>query len=116
MEAIIKGVEKDFLTENSDIDFSTGDTVAVSFKIQEGAKSRIQIFEGVIIQRSGTGTGSTFTVRKGSGNNVFVERIFPLHSPLIDDIKVIRRGKVRRAKIFYMRGRTGKSARLKERK
>ena len=116
MEATLKNVEKEFITDNGDISFSTGDTVAVSFKIKEGNKSRIQIFQGVVIQRSGTGTGATFTVRKSSGSNVFVERIFPLHSPLIEDIDVIRKGKVRRAKIFYMRERTGKATRIKERK
>ncbi len=116
VEAIIKNVEKEFLSEKSDIEFSSGDTVAVSFKIQEGNKSRIQIFQGVVIQRSGTGTGATFTVRKSSGNNVFVERIFPLHSPLIEEIKVVRKGKVRRARIFYMRERTGKATRIKEKK
>jgi len=116
VDAILRSVEKEHLTNNSDIDFSAGDTVSVAFKIQEGNKSRIQLFKGVVIQRSGTGTGSTFTVRKSSGNGVFVERIFPLHSPLIDKIEIDRKGKVRRAKIFYIRDLTGKATRIKEQK
>ena len=90
-----------------------GMTVRVGVKIKEGDKSRVQAFEGIIIRIKGSGIGETFTVRKLS-NGVGVERTFPLHSPLIDDIQVIRSGKVRRAKLYYLRNRAGKSARIKE--
>ncbi|MBP3871002.1 MAG: 50S ribosomal protein L19 [Faecalicoccus sp.] len=94
-------------------EFRSGSTVRVHVKIKEGDKSRIQVFEGVVIERSGGGVAETFTVRKIS-NGVGVERKFPLHSPIIDKIEVVRHGKVRRNKLFYLRGRSGKSARLKE--
>ncbi|NLC96622.1 MAG: 50S ribosomal protein L19 [Erysipelotrichaceae bacterium] len=98
----------------SDIpDFGAGATVKVHVKIKEGEKSRIQIFEGVVIKRQGKGIGETITVRKIS-NGIGVERTFPIHSPIIDKITVERIGKVRRAKLFYLRGRSGKSARIKE--
>ncbi len=115
MEDIIKNVEKEQLT-TIDVSFNVGDTIAVSFKIQEGNKTRIQNFQGVVIQKNGSGLGATFTVRKASGNNVYVERVFPVHSPLISDIKVVRRGRVRRAKLYYLRNRTGKATRIKEKK
>ena len=115
METIIKNVEKEFLNEN-EVSFNVGDTIAVSFKIHEGDKTRIQNVQGTVIQKKGSGLGSTFTVRKASGNNVFVERIFPLHSPLISSIKVVRKGSVRRAKLYYLRERTGKATRIKEKK
>ena len=95
--------------------FSSGDTIAVSYKIREGNKERIQQFQGVVIQRRGTGATETFTVRKMSGN-VGVERIFPISSPFIDSIKVMKEGSVRRARIFYFRERTGKSARIREKR
>ena len=96
-------------------DFQAGDTVNVHVKIREGSKERIQQFQGTVIQRKNTSTnGETFTVRKVS-NSVGVERIFPLLSPNIDKIEVIRRGKVRRARLYYLRGRQGKAARIKER-
>jgi large subunit ribosomal protein L19 len=95
-------------------EFRAGDTVSVDFKVIEGAKERIQTFTGVVIQRRGQGASETFTVRKIS-NNVPVERIFPLHSPRIASIKVNRLGKVRRARLFYMRDLQGKAARIKER-
>jgi large subunit ribosomal protein L19 len=95
-------------------DFRAGDTVSVDFRVIEGNKERIQTFTGVVIQRRGTGTSETFTVRKIS-NNVPVERIFPLNSPRIASIKVNRLGKVRRARLFYMRDLQGKAARIKER-
>lgn len=99
----------------SDIpEFRAGDTVSVDFKIIEAGKERIQTFTGVVIQRRGAGTSETFTVRKIS-NNVPVERIFPLNSPRIASIKVNRLGKVRRARLFYMRDLQGKAARIKER-
>src|SRR3979411_2380090 len=95
-------------------DFQPGDTVLVNYKVVEGEKSRIQAYEGVCIGRSGGGFQENFTVRKisyGEG----VERVFPLYSPMIDSIKVVRRGKVRRAKLYYLRGRRGKAARISER-
>ncbi|MEL7216539.1 MAG: 50S ribosomal protein L19 [Pseudomonadota bacterium] len=95
-------------------DFSSGDTVRVGYKVTEGTRSRVQNYEGVVIARNnGTGIGASFTVRKisfGEG----VERVFPLHSPNIDSITVVRRGKVRRAKLYYLRSRRGKSARISE--
>ncbi len=94
-------------------DFRSGTTVRVDVRIQEGNKSRIQAFEGLVIARSGSGIGETFTVRKIS-NSVGVERTFPVHSPIIEKVTVLRRGKVRRSKLFYLRGRSGKAARLTE--
>lgn len=95
--------------------FNAGDTVNVHVKIREGNKERIQQFQGTVIQRKNPGSnGETFTVRKISGG-IGVERIFPLLSPNLDKIEVVRRGKVRRAKLYYMRGRQGKAARIKER-
>jgi large subunit ribosomal protein L19 len=94
-------------------DFAPGDTVRVMVKVVEGERTRTQAYEGVVIARSNRGLHSNFTVRKlsyGEG----VERVFPLHSPAIADISVVRRGKVRRAKLYYLRGRTGKSARIAE--
>ncbi len=93
--------------------FRPGDTVAVHYKIKEGDRERIQIFEGVVIAKKGGGLRETFTVRKVS-YGVGVERIFPLHSPLIEKIKIKRRGKVRRAKLYYLRGRSKKASRIKE--
>jgi large subunit ribosomal protein L19 len=105
-------VEK--LTAGKDIpDFAPGDTVLVNVKVVEGDKSRIQAYEGVCIGRAGGGINENFTVRKisyGEG----VERVFPLYSPMIDSIKVVRRGKVRRAKLYYLRGLRGKKARISE--
>ncbi len=96
-------------------DFRPGDTIAVHVKVIEGEKERIQVFKGVCIAKKGSGINATFTVRKIS-NGVGVERIFPLHSPRIEKIEVIRLGKVRRAKLYYLRGRQGKAARIKERR
>ena len=96
-------------------EFSPGDTVNVHVKIKEGNKERIQQYQGTVLQRKNAGTnGETFTVRKISGG-VAVERIFPLLSPNLDKIEVLRKGKVRRAKLYYLRGRQGKAARIKER-
>ena len=95
-------------------DFQPGDTVVVNVKVKEGERSRVQAYEGVVIARNGGGLQESFTVRKisyGEG----VERVFPIHSPNIDSIKVLRRGKVRRAKLYYLRDRRGKSARIAER-
>lgn len=97
-----------------DFNFRPGDTVKVHVKIREGEKERIQIFEGVVIAMKRRGNRSAFTVRKVS-HRVGVERVFPLHSPSIDKIEVVSSGKVRRAKLYYLRDRTGKAARLKER-
>ncbi len=95
-------------------EFGVGDTIAVSQRIKEGAKERLQLFEGDVIAIHNKGASSTFTVRKISANAVPVEKIFPYYSPNIASIKFIRRGKVRRAKLYYMRGRIGKAARVKE--
>ena len=95
--------------------FRAGDTVRVSVRVKEGDKERLQAFEGVCIARRGAGVSATFTVRKVS-NSIGVERIFPLHSPMLADITVVRRGRVRRAKLFYLRSLTGKATRIKERK
>jgi len=95
--------------------FDVGDTVAVSQKIKEGDKERLQVFEGDVIARHNNGVSSTFTVRRIGANAVSVERIFPLYSPLIESIKFVRAGRVRRAKLFYMRKRIGKAARVTER-
>ncbi|MBX7119290.1 MAG: 50S ribosomal protein L19 [Gemmatimonadaceae bacterium] len=95
--------------------FRAGDTLRVNVRVKEGEKERLQAFEGVCIGRKGTGVSATFTVRKIS-NGVGVERIFPLHSPMLAEIKVVRRGRVRRAKLFYLREVTGKAARIAEKK
>lgn len=102
-----------FQTNNDMPNFSPGDTVAVQVKVIEGDKERLQTFEGVVLQRRGSGISATFTVRKIS-NGVGVERVFLLHSPRIAQITLVRKGRVRRAKLFYLRGRTGKSARVTE--
>jgi large subunit ribosomal protein L19 len=103
------------LSAGKDIpEFGPGDTVVVNYKVVEGERARIQAYEGVCIGRSGSGLNENFTVRKisyGEG----VERVFPLYSPMIDSIKIVRRGKVRRAKLYYLRGRRGKAARISER-
>ena len=114
LQTIIKNVERQHLTENK-AEFKPGDTVALALRIREGDKERLQPYQGVVIEQQGTGMGSTFTVRKASGN-VYVERIFPLHSPIISEIKVVRRGKVRRAKLSYLRFATGKATRIKEKR
>ncbi|MEQ8746150.1 50S ribosomal protein L19 [Pyruvatibacter sp.] len=103
------------LSENKKVpDFRPGDTVRVNVKVVEGSRERIQAYEGVCIARSGDGLHQNFTVRKISYNEG-VERVFPIHSPLIDSIELVRTGKVRRAKLYYLRGRRGKSARIAER-
>ena len=94
-------------------DLRPGQTVRVDVKIKEGDKSRIQAFEGIVIKIQGSGIGKTFTVRKIS-SGIGVERTFPVHSPVIDNITVVRKGKVRRARLFYLRNRSGKSAKIKE--
>ena len=109
----MKVVEKEYAVKNEYPKFKAGDTVTVHYKIVEGNKERIQQYRGVVIQRSGTGNTETFTVRKMSGN-IGVERIFPVASPFIDKVEVNKYGKVRRARIFYLRNLTGKKARIKE--
>lgn len=111
---IIETLEKEQL--RSDIpDFAPGDTVRVHAKIVEGSRERIQMFEGVVISRQGTGVRETFTVRRIS-YGVGVERMFPVHSPRIEKIDVLRKGIVRRAKLYYLRNLTGKAARIKEKR
>jgi large subunit ribosomal protein L19 len=115
MADLIKLVEQELGAKRSTIPvFKAGDTINVHVKISEGNKERIQLFQGVVLYRRGSGTnGESFSVRKVS-NGVGVERIFPLLSPSIDKIEVLKSGKVRRAKLYYMKGRQGKSARIKE--
>ena len=111
----IKFVESTF-RENKEVpNFAAGDTITVSYKIVEGTKERIQQFQGVVLQRSGSGASETFTIRKMSGSTG-VERIIPVHSPFIDKIAINKRGVVRRARIFYLRTLTGKKARIKEKR
>ena len=112
MTDVLLEVEKSSL--KSDVPaFSPGDSVRVHVKVREGEKERIQLFAGIVIARRAGGVRETFTVRKISGG-IGVERVFPLHSPIIDKIEVERHGKVRRAKLYYLRGRKGKAARIDE--
>ena len=111
----LKQLEKEWAPLKAMPEFKAGDTITVHYKIVEGNKERIQQFQGVVIQRKGAGSTATFTVRKMSGN-VGVERIFPVASPFIDKIDVNKRGDVRRARIFYLRERRGKSARITEKR
>ena len=111
---IIQNMTKDQLRTDLP-EFRVGDTVKVNYKIREGGKERIQAFQGVIIQKRGSGMSRTFTVRKVS-NGVGVERIFPSHSPMIDSLEIVRYGQVRRAKLFYLRTAKGKASRIKERR
>lgn len=106
----------DTLSQRNEVPaFKAGDTITVSYKIREGSKERVQLFQGVVIQRSGSGITATYTVRKMSGN-IGVERIFPVNSPFVEKVEVNKRGMVRRARIFYLRELTGKRARIKERR
>lgn len=113
MADLVKFVQNEFVTKNEFPEFSAGDTITVYYEIKEGDKKRTQFFKGVVIQRKGSGTSETFTIRKMSGT-IGVERIFPINLPAIQKIEVNKRGKVRRARIFYFRGLTGKKARIKE--
>ncbi len=108
-------VKENYAAETNLPDFKAGDTITVHYKIKEGSKERIQQFRGTVLQRRGNGNTETFTVRKMSGN-VGVERIFPSASPFIDKIDINKRGRVRRARIFYLRKLTGKRARIQEKK
>lgn len=112
---IIRDIQNE-LVERKDLPkFSAGDTIIVSYKIKEGNKERTQLFQGVVIQRRGEGSTETFTIRKMSGN-IGVERIFPISSPFLESIQVVKKGHVRRARIFYFRERTGKAARIREKR
>ena len=113
MDKILEATKDELKTEL--VKFKAGDTVSVGVKVTEGNRSRIQLFDGVVIAKSaGSGTSKTFTVRKIS-NGVGVERIFPYHSPIIDSVKILKKGKVRRAKLYYLRNLKGKAARIKTR-
>ncbi|MBO4396747.1 MAG: 50S ribosomal protein L19 [Eubacterium sp.] len=112
MNDIIKKIEDEQLRAEN-FEFLIGDTVRVHAKVKEGQRERIQVFEGTVIKRQGGSSRETFTVRKFS-NGVGVEKTWPLHSPIVEKIEVVRRGKVRRAKLNYLRQRTGKSAKVKE--
>ncbi len=114
MSDLLQELEKEQLRDDV-LDFAPGDTVRVLYKVREGAKERVQVFEGVCIGRRGGGTGETFTVRKISGG-VGVERVFPLHAPTVGGVEVVRRGRVRRAKLYYLRGLRGKAARIREKR
>jgi len=112
---LMKVVESEFAVKKDFPEFNAGDTVTVHYKIKEGSKERIQNYRGVVLQRKGSGHNETFTVRKISGG-IGVERIFPLNSPFIEEIEVNKHGRVRRARIFYLRNLTGKKARIKEKR
>lgn len=112
--SVLKSLERKHLKENIP-DFNTGDTLRIHVKIIEGDKERIQIFQGTVISRAGGGVSESFTVRKVSAG-IGVERVFPLHSPNISKIQVMKRGKVRRSKLYYLRGLKGKKARIAEKK
>ncbi|WP_296383707.1 50S ribosomal protein L19 [Winogradskyella sp.] len=113
MNSLVKFVQDEFVTRKDFPEFSAGDTITVYYEIKEGNKTRTQFFKGVVLQRKGTGTSETFTIRKMSGI-IGVERIFPVNLPALQKVEVNKRGKVRRARIFYFRGLTGKKARIKE--
>ncbi|EKF55402.1 50S ribosomal protein L19 [Galbibacter marinus] len=113
MEPLVKFVQDEFVEKKEFPEFAAGDTITVYYEIKEGEKKRTQFFRGVVIQRRGTGTSETFTIRKMSGT-IGVERIFPVNMPALQKVEINKRGKVRRARIFYFRGLTGKKARIKE--
>jgi len=112
---LVKFVEEQTVTVNQFPTFKAGDTVSVNYKIREGNKERIQVYQGVVIQRNSVGVSETFTVRKVS-NGIGVERIFPINSPNIDKVEVNSHGKVRRSKLYYLRALTGKAARIKSKR
>ncbi|WP_299130518.1 50S ribosomal protein L19 [uncultured Winogradskyella sp.] len=113
MNSLVKFVQDEFVTKKDFPTFGAGDTITVYYEIKEGNKTRTQFFKGVVLQRKGSGTSETFTIRKMSGT-IGVERIFPVNLPALQKVEVNKRGKVRRARIFYFRGLTGKKARIKE--
>jgi len=113
MESLVKFVQDEFVTKKDLAEFSAGDTITVYYEIKEGNKTRTQFYRGVVLQRRGTGSSETFTIRKMSGT-IGVERIFPINMPALQKIEINKKGQVRRARIFYFRGLTGKKARIKE--
>ncbi len=113
MDSLINFVENELVEKKDFPEFNAGDTITVYYEIKEGEKTRTQFFKGVVIQKRGSGSTETFTIRKMSGT-VGVERIFPINMPALQKIEVNKRGKVRRSRIFYFRGLTGKKARIKE--
>ena len=115
MSILLKYAEEQLTTKANHPKFKAGDTITVHYKIKEGEKERVQQYQGVVIQRKGSGITESFTVRKMS-NNVGVERVFPIHSPFIDKIEVNKVGVVRRARLYYLRALTGKAARISEKK
>jgi large subunit ribosomal protein L19 len=115
MSNIIRDLQAEITPANNIPDFKAGSTITVHYKIKEGNKERIQLFQGVVIQRRGSGATETFTIRKISGN-VGVERVIPVQSPFIEKIEINKVGAVRRARIYYFRERRGKSARIKEKR
>jgi len=115
MENLVKFIQDEFVSKNDLPEFQAGDTITVYYEIREGDKTRTQFFRGTVIQRKGSGSSETFTIRKMSGT-VGVERIFPTNLPTIQKIEVNKHGRVRRARIYYFRGLTGKKARIKERR
>ena len=115
MDNLVKFVQDEFVSKNDIPEFSAGDTITVYYEIREGKKTRTQFFKGIVIQRRGSGSSETFTIRKMSGT-IGVERIFPINLPAIQKIEINKKGKVRRARIFYFRGLTGKKARIKEKR
>ena len=115
MSSLVKFVEEQFVETKDLPSFSSGDTITVYYEIREGDKKRTQFFKGVVLQRRGSGSTETFTIRKMSGS-IGVERIFPINSPSIQKIEVNKKGKVRRARIFYFRNLTGKKAKIKEKR
>lgn len=115
MENLVNYVQKEFVAKNDVPDFAAGDTITVYFEIKEGVKTRTQFFRGVVIQRRGSGSSETFTIRKMSGT-IGVERIFPVNLPAIQKIELNKKGKVRRARIYYFRNLTGKKAQIKEKR
>ena len=115
MESLVKFVQDEFVTRKDFPEFGAGDTVTIYYEIKEGNKTRTQHFRGVVLQRRGTGSSETFTIRKMSGT-IGVERIFPVNMPALQKVEVNKRGKVRRARIFYFRDLTGKKARIKEKR
>ncbi len=115
MSSLVKFVEEQFVEKKDLPSFSSGDTITVYYEIREGDKTRTQFFKGVVLQRRGSGSTETFTIRKMSGS-IGVERIIPINSPSIQKIEINKRGKVRRARIFYFRNLTGKKAKIKEKR
>ena len=115
MSSLVKFVEQQFAETKDLPSFNSGDTITVYYEIKEGSKTRTQFFKGIVLQRKGSGSSETFTIRKMSGS-IGVERIFPINSPALNKIEINKKGKVRRSKIFYFRNLTGKKAKIKEKR